>query len=1061
MQKPVTHPIDLNYIQDLAGTSSMKEARKLLTRGHLWNYTDRLDEPREEAAEPQDIIPPGYAGAYVLGKDPEPFRVLWSGEEWSCECGSGYPCSHLNALLVQLAEKRGKDQRLSALQSQKNTQALSEDSVSSVNELDPHQDLLFFAEPDEVEKKSVLILGRRKSIIAPLNRHSVPKNSNPGFLDMKGDAWFLGQAHIIIKDDGSISPPRPDSDSAPDLKTIPELINLLHSEKPPVTPGGETWILETAVSIILRFEPLLTATDDDPLYAAVVDVSAGNEILSGGLFPAGDKLLILDEGKAVSALLSNTGSYIWFIRLMFSRKILSASDIRARLSGENRIPEGIRVVMPDLPESLKMLEPRLILEISSHMKSTDFLPRWRYGEFVISPEKKGDIIVDAESTPLGLRNKEAEEELLSQAEALLISGLSWQRGRYSRLSGNSSIPLRLEMSLTEVLAEYGNTLIDSGVEIRLEDRPVRKGSALNIQTRQNGDMLELNTLVVSGSGTDNINLDEWFERGGLVGARDAYFTLKDKDLKQLKFLKTHGMDEKGFLSTSPENLSLIDTVYADIEADEEIILTLERKRSIYKSLMEFNPENFPQPPEEFNAKLRPYQFHGYAWLLFLREKELGGCLADDMGLGKTVQTLAYLSRLKTDGNLAASLMVGPVVTLANWEAEMRRFTPMLKYHRYSGPVDKRYIPGHGTDIDLVIVSYQTLRNDIEKFLDRDWDHIILDEAHYIKNSSSRTFKAVRSIRAAHRISLTGTPLENHLNELWSQMSFLNPGLLGNQFEFSKRYVKPMEKEGNSEILNRLSNTVRPFILRRKKADVLHDLPPKDETILRCEMTPDQAEAYHAARAIYFRQVTGLLSDEGLAGARIQIFTILSKLRLLAIHPPLAGEQFKGISSGKMTVLDNLMEEILEEDHKTLVFSQFLGALDRAESTCRQHGWQFSRLTGSTRNREVPIRQFQEDPDTRVFLLSLKAGGVGINLTAADYVILLDPWWNPAVEAQAVDRAHRMGQTRPVMAYRLITEGTIEEKVLELQERKKDLIAGVLGEGSNPKLSEKDLLKLLE
>jgi SNF2 family DNA or RNA helicase len=293
------------------------------------------------------------------------------------------------------------------------------------------------------------------------------------------------------------------------------------------------------------------------------------------------------------------------------------------------------------------------------------------------------------------------------------------------------------------------------------------------------------------------------------------------------------------------------------------------------------------------------------------------------------------------------------------------------------------------------------------------------------------------------------------------MTFLNPGLLGSRQDFIRRYVKPVEKDGNEEVLNRLSDTVAPFILRRKKSEVLKDLPPKDETVIRCEMTPGQADAYHAARNLYYRQVSGLLSREGLAGARIQIFTILSKLRLLAIHPPLAGEQFSHISSGKMAVLDNLMEEILEEDHKTLVFSQFLGALDRAQETCREHDWRFSRLTGATRNRDTEINRFRDDPDTRVFLLSLKAGGVGINLTAADYVILLDPWWNPAVEAQAVDRAHRMGQTRPVMAYRLITTGTIEEKVLEMQEKKRNLIAGVLGEGGTPNLNEKEILTLLE
>ncbi len=1050
-------PYTSAQFQELAASPAAEKARRLLAAGRLWKFCDRLDEENQPEAgdDKMRAVPPGNAGAYVMDNNSEPQMVLWNEGEWSCECGSVQPCIHLAVLLIHLAEKHPEDSIPALFVENSNKPNTVEEPG-----LNPRQDLLFFVEPDNVKKIDVLVLG----MTVPAGSDS----SSVNFTDMKGGFWSLRPAQIIIKENGITGPPRPLSSKVPSILKLPggneigpELIRLLSSREPPLTPAGKPWRFESAGSIYLHFEPLLSAVDDDPLYEAVVDLRTEETSLTGGIITAGDKLLVLDESRAVAAVLENTGDYLWFIRLMLSRKVLSASDIRARISGKHPVPEGIEVEVPNLPESLKSLNPVLVLKISSRGGCTDFLPLWRYGEIDISPERKGNIVAGSNARPLGLRNKAAEEELLNQAETLLLPDLSWQRGRYSRLSGNSSIPLRLEMPLAEVLAEYGGALIDSGVDIRLEDRPVKKGGTLRIQAQKNGDILELNTLVVSESGSDVLNLDDWFENGGLAGTREAYFTLTDKDLEQLNFLKSHGMENSGFLSTSPDNLSLIDAIYSEIEAAEDTILELERKRSIYKSLKEFNPENVQLPPDTFHAELRPYQIRGYAWLLHLREKRLGGCLADDMGLGKTVQTLAYLSRLKADGNLGMSLMVGPVVTLANWEAEMRRFAPTLKHHRYSGPAEKRYIPGYSEEVDLIVVSYQTLRNDIEKFLDRDWDHIILDEAHYVKNSSSRTFKAVRSIKASHRLSLTGTPLENHLNELWSQMSFLNPGLLGTQRDFIRRYVKPSEQKGGREVLSLLSDTVAPFILRRKKSEVLHDLPPKDETILRCDMTADQAEAYHTARDLYYRQVSGLLSDEGLAGARIQIFTILSKLRLLAIHPPLVGEQFAHVSSGKMTVLDSLMEEILEEDHKTLVFSQFLGALDRAEKTCRRHDWQFSRLTGSTKNREEPIRDFQENPDTRVFLLSLRAGGVGINLTAADYVILLDPWWNPAVEAQAVDRAHRMGQTRPVMAYRLITAGTIEEKVLELQERKKDLIAGVLGDGENPKLTEGEILKLFE
>jgi superfamily II DNA or RNA helicase len=985
----------------------------------------------------------------------------------------------LTALLLRLGETRKNDDRFSELVNKPGIplQEIEPDPGTGLQEvnteslMDPGQDLLFFVEPEKLKQKSVFILGTGTELEKIPGTGEARDSPGLDITDMKGIPWGLRPGLISLREDGSSGKPRSWKPGGPPAPVLPvssdpdtALKELLTSDTPPVTVRGEPWSFRKAETVNLHFEALLSAENEEPLYEPFISLGTAEEQVYGSLMRIGDSLIILEGSRALAACVDNTGDYLWFIRLMLSRKVLNASDIRARFSEIREIPGHIRVEIPQLPENLRILSPALVLEISGRNGTTDFLPRWRYGDVLIFPENKSSLVTDTGQSRIqthGLRNPEEEQKLLDKAEQLLLSDLSWQRGPYSRLSGDSSTPLRLEIPLDRVLSEYGPALIDSGVEIRLENRPVRKSRGLQIQARQHGSILELNTLVVSESGTEALNIDEWFEKGGLAGTGNAFFTLTGKDLEQLAFLRNHGMDNSGFLSTSPDNLSLIDAVYSEIEADEETVLKLERKRSIYKSLSDFSPDKSRPPPEDFNGELRPYQTHGYAWLLHLRNLNIGGCLADDMGLGKTVQTLAYLSRLKADGKLGGSLLAGPVVTLSNWEAEIRRFAPGLRYHRYAGPAGKRYIPGDAEKIDLIIVSYQTLRNDIERFLDRDWDHIILDEAHYVKNSSSLTFKAVRSINAAHRLSLTGTPLENHLNELWSQMTFLNPGLLGSRQDFIRRYVKPVEKDGNEEVLNRLSDTVAPFILRRKKSEVLNDLPPKDETVIRCEMTPGQADAYHAARNLYYRQVSGLLSREGLAGARIQIFTILSKLRLLAIHPPLAGEQFSHISSGKMAVLDNLMEEILEEDHKTLVFSQFLGALDRAQETCREHDWRFSRLTGATRNRDTEINRFRDDPDTRVFLLSLKAGGVGINLTAADYVILLDPWWNPAVEAQAVDRAHRMGQTRPVMAYRLITTGTIEEKVLEMQEKKRNLIAGVLGEGENPNLNEEEILTLLE
>ncbi|MDF1569753.1 MAG: DEAD/DEAH box helicase, partial [Spirochaetaceae bacterium] len=963
----------------------------------------------------------------------------------------GRPCVHLAALLLKIAEKRPEDQRLN-----------SSGAVKIDSRLDPEQDLLFFVEPEELKLKPVMVLGRDAEVASLWSKMIPPASGEPeGSLikDLSGQTWRVSPATVAEREDGHEGPPRP---RHPGEAMPPLSLRQILQETAVVTPDGRKWTVVETTAIRLRFNPLLGTGGDEPLYEPFVELLNEKDgpvsHVEGGLVPGQDAWIILDAENAVAGVLEGGGDHLWFIRLMLSRRSVTASDIRARFLGPRPVPQEIRVELPDMPESLPVLDPILVLQVSGGDGVTDFHPRWRYGELMMTPKDKGDVVMDSTGRRprgIGLRNRSAERELFNMAEDLLADGLSWRRGRYAAMRGDAAAPLRLELPLVDILAQYGSSLMDAGVEVRLEDRPVRIGGSFRVNARRSGDLMEMNAEVDSSP----LELDAWMEKGGLVRTGKAYFTLTDRALEQLRFLKEHGMENSGFLSTSPDNLSLIDAVYADIEASQETAMDLEHKKSLYMSLADFSPEGVPPLPESFNAVLRPYQQHGYAWLLHLRNNNLGGCLADDMGLGKTVQTLAYLNRLKADGRLGSTLLVGPVVTLGNWESEIRRFAPTLSSVRYAGPAQSRFLPNPSESIDIVLVSYQTLRNDIERFLDREWDHVILDEAHYVKNASSRTFKAVRSLTAAHRLSLTGTPLENHLNELWSQMTFLNPGILGSLSRFNEIYVRPVEKNDDENALSRLSDIVSPFILRRKKSEVLDDLPPKDEAILRCDMSDDQAEAYHSMKNLYLRQVTGLLTDEGLKGSRIEIFSILTKLRLLAIHPPMAGEPFAEISSGKMSAMDNLMEEILEEDHKTLVFSQFLGALDRAEMTCRTRGWQYSRLTGSTKNREEPIRRFTEDPYTRVFLLSLRAGGVGINLTAADYVILLDPWWNPAVEAQAVDRAHRMGQKRSVMAYRLITSGTIEEKVLELQEKKKNLITGVLGDGGIPDLSEEEILSL--
>ena len=467
-------------------------------------------------------------------------------------------------------------------------------------------------------------------------------------------------------------------------------------------------------------------------------------------------------------------------------------------------------------------------------------------------------------------------------------------------------------------------------------------------------------------------------------------------------------------------------------------------------------------PEGLKAVLRNYQKEGYQRLSFWHRYGLNGCLADDMGLGKTIQTLAHLQRLREDGNLGVSLLAAPVVTIPNWESEAARFTPDLRIFRHAGR-NRLTSRKKAEKYDLIIVSYNTLRNDAGFFGEMNFDYIILDEAHYIKNAASRTFKAIRALKSRHRLSLTGTPLENNTLELWTQMNFLNPWLLGTLKEFRNNYAKPIEKSGDIETLDTLRAQISPFMLRRKKEEVLDDLPPKEEIVVYSEMEPEQEDAYNRLKAALRQRVLDLLENNEGRKSAVEILTFMLKLRQMALLPFLVDKKHSDLPSCKMNTLFMLLDEILSENHKVLIFSQFSKVIEYLNDYCVLSGYKTVTLTGATRDRGEPVRKFQEDPDVKIFLLSLKAGGVGINLTAADYVVLFDPWWNPAAEAQAVDRAHRMGQKRKVFTYRIITRNTIEEKIMSLQQQKKELAESLISDsaGAFSSMSRDDIMNLFQ
>ena len=516
-----------------------------------------------------------------------------------------------------------------------------------------------------------------------------------------------------------------------------------------------------------------------------------------------------------------------------------------------------------------------------------------------------------------------------------------------------------------------------------------------------------------------------------------------------------GEETEDGLNLRRHHLALV----ADLQSNELATVRMGRKLEKLRDFAEV--EDHPLPVG-FLGELRPYQKAGYNWLRFVQDYHFGGCLADDMGLGKTIQTLAMLQHRRESGEAkgAASLLVLPTSLVFNWLNEAQKFTPELRVLAYTGTYrDKN--PDRFADYDVVLTSYGIVRLDTELLAGYKFDYVILDESQAIKNPSSTTSQAVRQLHSKHRLILTGTPVENSTMDLWSQMSFINPGLLGTQAFFRKEFLKPIEKDQDEGRTRRLHALIKPFILRRHKAQVAKELPAKTEQLSYCQMTDEQAHAYEETKSFYRNKILRNLDEHGPASTQFLLLQGLTRLRQIANHPRLADENYTH-ESGKLREVLRMIRNVVAEGHKVLVFSQFVQHLSLVRTALDERQMPYAYLDGATRDRPAEVARFQETEDLKVFLISLKAGGVGLNLTAADYVFILDPWWNPAVEAQAVDRAHRIGQQRPVFTYKFITQGTVEEKILALQRRKLALVSELIAtdEAVIKHLTREDIEELL-
>jgi len=476
--------------------------------------------------------------------------------------------------------------------------------------------------------------------------------------------------------------------------------------------------------------------------------------------------------------------------------------------------------------------------------------------------------------------------------------------------------------------------------------------------------------------------------------------------------------------------------------------------SLANRLKEFEGIQTPVMPDSLKARLRPYQLDGVAWMGFLSEFRFNGIRADDMGLGKTLETLAHLLHEKSIGRLSSTtLIVAPTSLLSNWQREAAKFTPTLTTHIWHGSNRKQQAFDFAS-VDIVITSYALVTRDIDMLHEQSFGYLVLDEAQAIKNPTAKITQAVKTIDAERKLCLTGTPLENHLGELWSQFDFLMPGFLGSRKHFNRYFKTPIESHGNGERQTRLVQLIRPFLLRRRKEQVAKDLPPKTEIIREVVLEGAQARLYESIRVTMEQRVRQLLASRGLARSHIEMLDALLKLRQTCCNPKLVKlDSARGIEeSAKTDLLLEMLTELISEGKKILLFSQFTEMLGLIETEVMNAGIPYVKLTGRTRKRDEAIDAFQHG-DVPLFLISLKAGGTGLNLTAADTVIHYDPWWNPAVENQASDRAHRIGQTKPVFIYKLVASNTVEEKIMRMQQTKQSLADQTLNQGEQEPLTK--------
>jgi len=665
---------------------------------------------------------------------------------------------------------------------------------------------------------------------------------------------------------------------------------------------------------------------------------------------------------------------------------------------------------------------------------------------------------------------------------------------YTLTQSSDETPEETVFQAVNFTNNHFNYLTSHGIEVvhRLDREYSLADVSLEVTSKEREDWFDLRAIVKFG-----VHEISFLQLRKFILEDNRLFPLPDGTIAVLplewfaryRAIFEFGREEDGLLRIHKQHFSQVDDSMRKEHA--HTISRLEKLSEL---------EEIPRlaPPAELVAELRSYQHDGISWLWFLQENGFGGCLADDMGLGKTLQAIAILQHAKersqadppdaagpahsadppdaaglphtdaagfphTDaqsgtGQPPLSLVVVPASLVQNWKNEIERYAPRLKVSLHVG-IHRERSADHFKKFDVIISSYHTVRQDIGMLREYLFHYVILDESQTIKNPASKLYRAMEQLQARHRLVLTGTPIENSLTDLWSQINFVNRGLLGSLNFFKKRFVQPIEKKKNKDQEQRLKELINPFILRRTKDEVAKELPPVYEQTRYCDMTQEQKRIYEEEKSSVRNSILDTLDDISPDKSAMIVLQALTRLRQISNHPLLVDEAYEN-GSGKFDEVFMDIESVVSEGHKVLVFSSFVKHLDLYADRLTEMGWNYAYLTGRTTRRAEEVARFQEDPECKIFLISLKAGGVGLNLTAADYVFILDPWWNPAAELQALNRAHRIGQDKNVFVYRFISNDTVEQKIRRLQERKSEL-AKTFVTSNNPlrDMKKEDILEL--